>query len=324
MISLMDYLPLEIIELIIDNLSADESNPHNGDRNTESLRACSLTCQVFLPLSRKHIFYFIALRFDERASRFAQLIQDSPAIAHYIRDLHYEIESTHFEISLLPSAFKSLTNLRSFNLSALELKWPEVPTSLRSSLLHLIHLPTIHSLHLGPLPNIGPHELVPWPNLKDLSLFFVDDDRPFQNILPTLSTKPIQLEKLSVEGSGNKFVLDMLNTRDSEGNSILNLEALKEYTIYDIDRSGDLFEALQVLKHAQNLESMSVAGVLKSVFFHGPHLTDLPRSRRGSACGNSRLPNLSHFRKVESFASGIWTSWRPAVKNLRRSSKDSR
>lgn len=202
------------------------------------------------------------LSFDGRASRFAQLIKDSPAIAHYVRDLLYEVEPAHFADSLLPSAFQNLTKLRKLNLTGDD--WLAIPSSLRSSLLYLIHLPTIDSLDLGPLPNLCHCELLPCTNVKVLSLCFYDDDhsRPSETTLPTLLTKPIQPEEIFVDGIGNKFCLAMLKTHDSQGNSMLNFNELKEFKLRDIDRLNDLSEVYKLVKNAPYLERISISGGL--------------------------------------------------------------
>ena len=88
--------PLEIEETILDVLAKD-------DKDRLALKTCSLVCQAFLPICRKHIFESIVLnRHDDDdydwislptspSHAFERLLRETPEIADYIRKLDYNI-----------------------------------------------------------------------------------------------------------------------------------------------------------------------------------------------------------------------------------------
>jgi hypothetical protein len=72
-------LPIELCELIIDNLDYDHT-----------FRACSLACRAFLPASRRHLFYHVHLTDRDSAERFLRIICSVPSPTspcRYIRRL---------------------------------------------------------------------------------------------------------------------------------------------------------------------------------------------------------------------------------------------
>ena len=76
--------PLDIEEIILDILAAEDDG---------ALKTCSLVCQAFLPICRKHIFGSIVLNDRPVGSpiihAFERLLRETPEIADYIRKLHY-------------------------------------------------------------------------------------------------------------------------------------------------------------------------------------------------------------------------------------------
>jgi hypothetical protein len=76
-------LPIELCELVIDNLDSDEDD--------HTLRACSLACRAFLRASRRHLFYLVHLNGRDTAERFLRIICSVPSSptspCRYIRKL---------------------------------------------------------------------------------------------------------------------------------------------------------------------------------------------------------------------------------------------
>ena len=86
--------PLEIKEMILDLLAED-------DKGYSTMKTCSLVCQAFLPICRKHIFGSIILNNDPdtiprpitlTTHAFERLLRETPEIANHIRKLDYTIE----------------------------------------------------------------------------------------------------------------------------------------------------------------------------------------------------------------------------------------
>lgn len=70
-------LPPELVDEAIDHLWDD----------TQTLRACSLTCRAWVPSSRLHLFRTVRVRSAEDCVRLAALLNSSPIIARCIRKL---------------------------------------------------------------------------------------------------------------------------------------------------------------------------------------------------------------------------------------------
>ncbi|KAH9481329.1 hypothetical protein JR316_0005851 [Psilocybe cubensis] len=260
-LSIQHRLPLEVIEHIIDQFADYNVDPDGRAHiDAESLKACSLTCQAFLPRARKHIFHSFVLIHDVDVYLFANFIHDFPELAHYVRFLYYVFEPSHTGNPLIPAAFQRLTKLTSINLVAGSKTWHDVPRALRTPLLNLIRFPSIRYLRLEDIYNIAPYELFPCPNLKELELSDVLLRRPGKPaVLEVQDCKPAQLERLQIEGRGSQFVLDMLNTRDAQGNPVLDLEQVTDYTVYRITNPTDFYATEEVMMQMPNLEKLHIA-----------------------------------------------------------------
>ena len=143
--------PLEIEETIIDLLAKDR----------EALKMCSLVCQAFLPICRKHIFESIVLNHRKRNSElekyvksspttheFERLLHETPEIADYIRTLDYTIQIEDLTSPSIQAPLKRISRLKFLTLRVFRpssnrssLYWSNNP--IRPALLHLLHLPTL-------------------------------------------------------------------------------------------------------------------------------------------------------------------------------------
>ncbi|PCH33762.1 hypothetical protein WOLCODRAFT_112452 [Wolfiporia cocos MD-104 SS10] len=83
----MPFLPPEISDYILDYLHDD----------TRSLAACSLTCRDWVPTARYHLFASVTLHSARLCAAFANLVQRSPLIAPYVRELNVSKLSKHAE-----------------------------------------------------------------------------------------------------------------------------------------------------------------------------------------------------------------------------------
>ena len=107
---MQDRLYVELYDYIIDFLHDDHS----------ALRTCSLVCRSWLPASRSHLFYHLALDYGDPRRIFAAICS-SPHIASYVNTLSvqdsYRQGWIHGDI-IFPRLLKRFTHLREleFNL----------------------------------------------------------------------------------------------------------------------------------------------------------------------------------------------------------------
>ena len=73
----MGSFPPELRDLVIDCLAHD----------TPTLRACSLTCKAWLPRARHNLFRAVRIHPGRRGDAFKTLLETTPAIGRYIRDV---------------------------------------------------------------------------------------------------------------------------------------------------------------------------------------------------------------------------------------------
>lgn len=69
--------PAELRDMVVDCLCDDVS----------TLRACSLTCKSWLPRARYHLFHRVQFTSGSRGHAFRALLDASPAITNYIREV---------------------------------------------------------------------------------------------------------------------------------------------------------------------------------------------------------------------------------------------
>jgi hypothetical protein len=148
-------LPPELIDRIIDHL-------HDCPKD---LRRCSLVCKACLATSRFHIFYRIQIYPSSRSRSFHphsrgtsyrclnlyQIIQKSPDIALYIRELLFSVgfegrvmmdekEWPHLE-TVLPQLLHSLTALTTFEIEGIN--WTALSPSVRMAFRSVFALPSL-------------------------------------------------------------------------------------------------------------------------------------------------------------------------------------
>lgn len=145
-------LPLDVIHLIMSELSSDE--------DISSLKACSLTCKAILPLARKYIFATVKVDNAEGwelgekppADRFKWLLESDPSIADYIRRFKYvELMNSNHDRPRWPD-LRNATSLE-FGYSYYkdydgpsQQTWTNIPVSLRISVCTLVSSTSIKEL----------------------------------------------------------------------------------------------------------------------------------------------------------------------------------
>ena len=181
--------PFDIISLIIDIVGEND--------DTDLLNELALVSHSFLQLCTKHIFANIDLhdgnmRHNTKASSkkgFIKLVKNKPDVARYIRKLKYQLDkddcsnsrqssptnsvSVNDDDQLLPTLsnfLATIPSLGSFDIYGNCMDWRSLDSSLTSSFLHLMHLPTIKSIDLNSINNFPGYGLFGANNLHRLDI----------------------------------------------------------------------------------------------------------------------------------------------------------
>ena len=247
--------PFEIEETILDLLAED-------DEGLSTLKTCSLVCQAFLPICRKHIFGSIVLNDHNVVSSptnhgFKRLLRETPEIADYIRKLDYTIQIADLTSPSIQESFKQISRLefltvRHYNRPKFE--WSN--NSFRSALLHLLHLPTLTHFKMTNINNFVVSDLIPCVNLKYLDLGLRTTgaaETTFPAVLPEHSIQPNQF----VAGFGTSTaIMKLCTARRPDGQPIVDFGSLSKIRVTlekpdEGEASQELFRRCHVLTNVE-------------------------------------------------------------------------
>lgn len=218
----------DIYEKIVDFLG------DSGDMGT--FRSLALVSRDFLPLARKHLYG--VLQVGDRSPHYSKktcttdlvrLLTLNPEIAHYVHTFYYTVSIPDFGIKGLAGVLKLMTQLHTFGVALrcdLEMRWEQVPLTLREAIIHLCHQPIrleVSSLHTLILP-----EITQCVNVKELSIA----DLQRCTIEPGLQGKTLQLEKFSLFVEDNNFADNLCTAHYADGASVLDLSILKRVDLW--------------------------------------------------------------------------------------------
>ena len=258
--------PLEIEEKILDYL-AEEDESHSA------MKICSLVCQAFLPICRKHIFGSIALIVNHddgggfpplafpTTRAFERLLRETPEIADYIRKLDFTIQIaglTSFESSIQES-LKRISRLEFLSVrhkNRPRLDWSNNP--IRPALLHLLHLPTLTHFAVSDINFFTVSDLIPCVNLKclDISYLTLAAENSFPATLPEHS---IQLNELVAEhGASAAIILKLYSARRPDGRPIIDFGSLSKIKVsFAWPHEGRTLQEL--FRHCRVLTNVSIS-----------------------------------------------------------------
>ncbi|KAI0932020.1 hypothetical protein AcW1_000735 [Taiwanofungus camphoratus] len=245
--SAMTIVPLELCDYIIDFL-------HNDRR---ALAACSLTCRAWLPAARFHLFDSIVLYNARLCTAFNRLLENSPALGLYVRELSIaklsssgRLEEDAAELSfvqrLLPSIFRHLVQLKSLGLSLLD-----VNVTIRSSLAQRLSVTEL-VLQYCQFPAFADFLLLfySFPQLQSLTVRGVTWMAGFVGLHPRSTVAP-RLRKLVL---GRDIDIEALVKWMLVGSHYHDIESISMCCTSEGDASavGPLLEALgPSLKHLE-------------------------------------------------------------------------
>ena len=243
-------LPLEIEELILNILS-------ENDKGHSTLKTCSLVCQAFLPICRKHIFESIFLHsYTNSATNFGRLLRETPEIADYIRQLEFTIDVAVFAIPSFQESLKRISRLEFLRVQPCHSAIP-LPTlnwcniQVRPLLLHLLHLPTLTHFKLNNFNDFVVSDLIPCVNLKhfDIRCMTVAAENTFPATLPEHS---IKLNKLVALSGSSSTIMKLCTDRRPDGQPIIDFGSLSKITV-DINKSNEGEAAQELFRHCRVL-----------------------------------------------------------------------
>jgi len=252
----LPILPLEIEETILDFLAED-------DNDHLALKVCSLVCQAFLPICRKHIFGSITLNDYKIPSpttihALGLLLSRRPEIAYYIRKLDYAIEIAHFATSpSIQESLKQISRLESLTVRhqyRTRIDWSNNP--LRPALLHLLHLPTLTHFKVAGIKNFIVSDLIPCTNLKYLNIGQNTTCAIEMNFPAALPDHPIQPNEFVMETRTSAAITKLCAARRPDGQPVIDFGSLSMITVefdspYVGEASKELFRRCQALTNVQ-------------------------------------------------------------------------
>ena len=263
--------PLEIEEMILDILSED-------DEGHSTLKTCSLVCQAFLPMCRKHIFGSIVLNATHYASdldgdmvstpsshtthAFERLLRETPEIADYIRKLDYTIRTDDLTSPSIQESLKRISRLEFLSVDhnnwmiGTTLDWSNNP--IRPALLHLLHLPTLTHFKMGRIDDFVISDLIPCVNLKYLDIVILTTGAAETTFPAALPEHSVQLNEF-IAGTRNPTAIKALCTaRRPDGRPIIDFGSLSKITV--AIQMPDEDEASQELfRHCHALTSVNIS-----------------------------------------------------------------
>ena len=242
-------LPPEIVEIILDILGED-------DKGHSTLKTCSLVCQAFLHICRKHIFESIS--FDSsstiRASKFERLLRETPEIADYIRELDFTFAVAVLAIPSFLESLKRISRLDFLRVQSPALNWSN--NEIRPLLLHLLHLPTLTHFKVNNFDDFVVSDLIPCINLKhlDIGLMTVAAENTFPATLPEHS---IQLNKLVVQTGARSTIMKFCTVQRPDGQPIIDFGSLSKIMV-EIKMPDDGEAALELFRYCHVLTGVHI------------------------------------------------------------------
>ncbi|KAH9478476.1 hypothetical protein JR316_0008931 [Psilocybe cubensis] len=254
---LVEFIPTEIIGLIIDEVVLADKKL--GAFKT--VKACSLTCYAFLQHSRRHIFSDIYAGETDKLLNFCNLLKDSPWIGQHVRSLWIVLpgRSYSFDQSLLSvhHHLKHMDQLKSIVIKGYSLEWTvDIPLSLRSTIVHLMHLPSVVDIRFIKIIAISPLDLAPC-NLHTLTMTsanFMDKCRPLQSIkchklyledvIPSQWIRHLQKRKLFIDLKGLCIYLSSYIQQSLYFQLLSDIPYLEELDLRISDSTYSLFPSI--------------------------------------------------------------------------------
>lgn len=241
--------PVEIVTEIIYNLKDSRA----------ALNSCSQTCKILLPICRQHIFRSIHLNSQsDKILSFGAILCRGPEIADYVRELSFKLHASDLGEDV-PRVLNKLEKICEFTIMGPRSHddWEDFDESLKQSILHIIHSPSLKKLILGLSVNKFPFStFIHCTNLTSIFLL-----RPITPLVKhqdvATGRKGPQLIEFNYLGHTGDTVLDLFHSRvpGEVAIPIVDFSCLRDLgcTITD---SFDTAAAAEILGQSEKLEAL--------------------------------------------------------------------
>ncbi|KAF8204602.1 hypothetical protein BJ912DRAFT_1036711 [Pholiota molesta] len=188
-----------------------------------------------------------------------QLLNMTPELADYIRNLVYNVTSDDLGNGSLVETFKKITRLKSFGVESHHSRLPRLQwgnNSLRPALLHLLHLPTLISFKMLFIDNFLFSDLAPCVNLKQLKfvhLALSDDEISTSNP----PKKSIRLHDISAGLKSDAAVKKMCAMHCVDGKPFINFSCVNKLTVR-LHKPTEVQASLDLLSRCKKLANVTL------------------------------------------------------------------
>ena len=229
-------LPFDIITVIIDIVGEN--------KDTDLLKELALVSHSFLHICREHLFATVELhdsgRFvDSRKIAFVELLESSPDVVKYIRKLTYIISRNYgftYDYDRLLSvifldSFPKISRLNCLAISAANLNWNKLDSSVTSALIRLMHLPTINHIDLSYIQYFPLFSLTLSVNLHRLDISHLKLYNPHEDDFSEIVVEMIpKIREFHTSGS-SQVTTKLLDAERQDGQPAFNFMDLKRLSM---------------------------------------------------------------------------------------------
>ena len=263
-------LPFDIIALIIDIVGENE--------DTNLLKELALVSQSFHQICSKHLFATVELYDVDRdyhvassKKGFVKLLRSRPDVVNYIRKFTYNFQSlrlspthpsfnneNHLVSSILSNLLRTLSRLNCLTITASQLDWNELDSSLTSAFLYLMNLPTIEHIDLSYIQKFPLSSFTPSVNLHRLDISYLRCfDRPEEDDSPEIVVESEMMPQIrEFHTSGSPLLTTrLLHAKKQDGRPAFNLMDLRRLSTCLEDERNIRY----VLQNAKLLEKLHLS-----------------------------------------------------------------
>ena len=263
-------LPFDIIALIIDIVGENE--------DTNLLKELALVSQSFHQICSKHLFATVELYDVDRdyhvassKKGFVKLLRSRPDVVNYIRKFTYNFQSLrlspthpsfnneyHLVSSILSNLLRTLSRLNCLTITASQLDWNELDSSLTSAFLYLMNLPTIEHIDLSYIQNFPLSSFTPSVNLHRFDISYLRCfDRPEEDDSPEIVVESEMMPQIrEFHTSGSPLLTTrLLHAKKQDGRPAFSLMDLRRLSTCLEDERNIRY----VLQNAKLLEKLHLS-----------------------------------------------------------------
>ena len=250
-------LPLDIIALIIDTVEET--------KDTNLLKELALVSHSFLQLCSKHLFATVELHnafpshhLASSKKGFAKLLKSRPDVVKHIRKLTYilshNINDDRLLLPILLNFLPTYSRLNCLTIISDHLQnWNILDSSLVSTFLRLMHLPTVNHIDLSYIKNFPLSSLTPSVNLHRLDIYSMWLEEVGGSPEIELEMMPKIREFHTSESS--LFTTKLLHAKRQDGQPAFNFADLRQLSTSLEDEQNIRY----LLQNAKSLEKLHLS-----------------------------------------------------------------